>query len=119
MSQATRKWLYSFSLFFLLLPEARDFLKYHKSFLLGAKQICDNIDHKVAWFWPMEHVLACHYREYIGVPLLDLYNNIKTYFGLTKFPVLTEQQLLDFCHKFYVGNFRECDFSINNRTLRG
>jgi hypothetical protein len=83
------------------------------NFLYGTKVICDNINHKVAWMWPMEGILNLHYKEYIGLSLFELYNNIKKYFDLRTFPNLNEEQLFDFCHKFFMGNFTKCRLEEN------
>lgn len=84
------------------------------SFLCGTKIICDNINHGLAWMWPMEDILNSHYKNYIGLSLSDLYNNIKKYFGLQTFPNLNEEQLFDFCSKHFIGDFTKCTFKEKN-----
>ena len=71
----------------------------------------DNIKNEVSWMWPLESTLNKHYKNYIGLSLLEIYNNIKKYFELKTLPNLTEEELLDFCSKYYMGDFNECNFS--------
>jgi len=97
----------------LLIDNFEGGIGFENEFLLGAKIICDNIDHELAWMWPMELILNNHYKNYIGLSLSDLYYNIKKYFNLQTFPNLDEEHLFNFCHKFFIGNFDSCHFNSN------
>jgi hypothetical protein len=81
------------------------------SFLNSVNKICNNIEHELAWMWPMESILDTHYRNFIGLNLSEIYSNIKKTFELKTFPDLNENQLLLFCYIFFCGNFSKCDFS--------
>ena len=85
--------------------------QYEVAFLQHFKIISDNIKSDVSYMWPLESILSRHYRNYIGLSLSDIYYNIKKYFELKSLPNLSEEELFDFCHKFYLGNFEKCDFS--------
>lgn len=92
------------------------------SFLIGSSQICNNIKHKTAWMWPMEVVISQHYKNYIGLSLEEIYNNVKYYYGLNTFPKLTEQELFSYCSHYHMGGFTLCDFhklgkATNDNTL--
>ena len=52
-----------------------------------------------------------HYKNYIGLSLLEIYNNIKKFFELKTLPNLTEEELFEFCKIYYMGDFNKCDFS--------
>lgn len=78
--------------------------------LKSVNKICNNIDHSLAWTWPMEYILSLYYKNYIGMTLSEIYNNIKTFFDLKTFPNLNEEELLDFCHKYHCGDFYRCNF---------
>jgi hypothetical protein len=80
--------------------------------LCNVANINKNITCDVMWFWPLEHILNAHYKNYIGLNLQQIYENIKKYFGLTKLPVLSEKELLDFCKMFFMNNFNECNFTM-------
>jgi len=98
----------------LLIDNFEGGIEFENEFLCGAKIICDNIDHELAWMWPMEYILNCHYKNYIGLSLSDVYYNIKKYFNLHTFPNLDEEHLFYFCHKFFMGDFFKCHFNPNN-----
>lgn len=85
------------------------------NFYLIAKKVCDNIQCKVMWFWPLEQLLDRHYKYYIGLSLKELYQNIKQYFGLTKLPDLSEEQLVKYCSVFFLNNFEVCNFKQNTK----
>ena len=85
------------------------------NFFLTAKKVCDNIQCKVMWFWPLEQLLDRSYRNYIGLTLKEIYQRVKYYFDLTKLPDLTEEQLLKYCSVFFIGKFEKCVFRENKK----
>lgn len=95
----------------LLLDNFEGGIDYHVSFLLGASAICEKIKSNTTWMWPMESIINTYYKNFIGLSLHEIYNKIKTYFRLSTFPELTEEELFYFCQKFYVGNFTRCNFN--------
>jgi len=95
----------------LLVDHFEGDFKLHPSFLEEFATICNNVNHKISWMWPMENILTVSYRNYIGLSLSEIYNNIKKYYDLKTLPSFTEEQLFDFCKVFWLGNFSKCDFS--------
>lgn len=85
-------------------------------FLRCASVISKNIDCDVMWFWPLECILNIHYKEYIGLNLEQIYNNIKNYFDLDKLPILSEAELFDFCTIAFNKNFTKCNFNKINQS---
>jgi hypothetical protein len=81
------------------------------TFLKAFKIMNENIKNEVSWMWPLESTLNKHYKNYIGLSLLEIYNNIKKFFELKTLPNLTEEELFEFCKIYYMGDFNKCDFS--------
>lgn len=88
-----------------------EFTYFEPRFLSSLSHITSNIKSEVSWAWPIEEVLMNHYRDYIGLSLIEIYENIKTYFNLQTFPNLTESQLAHYCYHFSLGNFSLCHSS--------
>lgn len=76
-------------------------------FLLSVNLINKNIDSKTTWAWPMESLLDLHYKKYIGMSLVEIYEKIKRYYKLEKFPVLSEEDLFYFCYVYNVAMFEK------------
>lgn len=97
----------------LLIDSYADRLE-HYEYINFSKTVMDNVKCDVSWFWPLEEILSTHYRNYVGLSLHTIYNNIKKYYDLKSLPNLSEEQLFDFCHKFYMGDFYPCNFDKIN-----
>lgn len=94
----------------LLLDHYEGGLEFETDFLYATKLICENIKHNTLWFWPLEMLLSCHYKNYLGLNLTKIYNGYKKFFKLKTLPSLNENELFEFCKVFYVGKFLECNF---------
>jgi len=81
-----------------------------------SKIIMDNVNCETSWFWPLEYILCMHYRNYVGLPLNKIYNNLKKYYEMKTLPNLSEKELFDFCHKFFIGDLTPCNFDKINHA---
>ena len=76
-------------------------------FLLSVNLINKNIYSKKTWGWPMESLLDLHYKKYIGMNLVEIYEKIKKYYKLDKFPILSEEDLFYFCYVYNSSFFEK------------
>lgn len=95
----------------LLIDNFEGGIQHEPEFCLSVKSLCENINSSLMWFWPLEFFLTCHYRSYLGISLIDLYNKFRNYFGLYKLPVLTEDEIFYLCYVYNKGNFSKCYFN--------
>jgi hypothetical protein len=73
--------------------------------LLDASRIRKNIDCDVLWVWELEDFVSMYRRP--EDRRLDVYEHLKTRFGLDELPEMSEELLRLFCFMFNAGKVSE------------